>query len=116
MTDYPARTEMVEGYDYEAPITFEPKYGYLASGQFPEECIDDCSASGSVDDAVEYWRNKLGFSATLEPVRTLAERYLKEYGAWDDLAEADIDTLADRILWTACCDIREQGEWLGLVL
>ena len=75
----------------------------------------DCGASGSVDSAVEYWREKLKLSDALAPVRALAERYLHEFGAWDDLATADIDTLANRVLWTACCDIREQGEWLGLV-
>ncbi len=40
--------------------------------------------------------------------------YLGEFGAWDDLESAEIDTLANRVLWTACCDIAEQGEWGGL--
>jgi hypothetical protein len=113
--DYPRHGQMVKGYRYSKPITFEPQYGWLASGQFPAECILACSASGSVDHAVAYWRDKLGFVAALEPVRHLVERYLKEFGAWDDLATADIEVLADRILWTACGDIAEQGEWLGLV-
>jgi len=114
-TWYPKRGSMVKGYKYSAPISFDPKYGWLASGRFPAECIMDCSASGSVDFAVENWRSILKFSQALEPVRSLAERYLKEFGAWDDLATVDIATLADRVLWTACNDIAEQGEWAGLI-
>jgi hypothetical protein len=112
---YPTEGMMIDGYEYSDPITFEPQYGWLASGQFPVACIQECSASGQVDNAVEYWCNKLRFTSALEPVRSLAERYLKEFGAWDDLATCSIETLAYRILWTACCDISEQGEWLGLV-
>lgn len=112
---YPRRGQMVKGYRYSAPITFHAQYGWLASGSFPAECIAGCSHSGQCDAAVEYWRKKLGFSESIGPVRKLAERYLKEFGAWDDLADVDIDTLADRVLWTATNDIREQGEWLGLV-
>ena len=108
--DYPKPDSMVEGYDYSGPITFD-KHGWLASGQFPAQCIAECSGPGSVDSAVEYWVNRLHF----DPPRDLAIRYLREYGAWDDLDTADSDTLAQRVLWTACCDIAEQGEWLGLI-
>ncbi len=111
---YPRYGQMVRGYKYAGPISFDTRYGHLASGQFPADCIAECSGNGSVDSAIEYWRGKLGLTAILEPVRTLVERYLQAYGAWDDLETADIDTLADRVLWTACCDIREQGEWGGL--
>jgi hypothetical protein len=112
---YPKRGSMVAGYRYADPISFDPKYGWLVSGCFPGDCIAECSGSGSVDEPVEWWRKALKFAEALEPVRALAERYLREFGAWDDLETASIETLADRILWTACCDIREQGEWLGLV-
>jgi len=109
-TDYPAPGDMVDGYDYTGPITFHPKYGHLASGRFPADCIESCAASGDCTEAVEYWQSRLNFN----PPRDLMERYLKEYGAWDDLQTASDDTLAQRILWIACCDIREQGEWSGL--
>lgn len=108
---YPRYGQMVKGYRYKAPITFDLKYGWLASGQFPADCIETCSASGRNDEAVEYWVQKLSFN----PPRDLMARYLKEYGAWDDLDTADDETLAQRVLWTACHDIREQGEWFGLV-
>ena len=111
---YPHRGQMVKGYCYRCLIRFNDS-GWLSQGQFPVDCIRDCSASGQRDEAVEYWRKKLGFVAAIEPRRELAERYLEEFGAWDDLQTADIEVLADRILWTACCDIAEQGEWAGLV-
>lgn len=107
---YPKRRSMVKGYKYNAPITFD-EYGNLASGQFPADCIESCSAQGSVDEAVEYWVKRLAF----DPPRKLVESYLKEYGAWGDLQEADDEILARRVLWTAMCDIREQGEWFGLM-
>src|ERR1039457_2650486 len=110
-TPYPEDGSLIAGYQYTEPISFDAQYGHLATGQFPASCIESCSASGSVDEAVEYWVSKLDLTTALEPVRHLVESYLKEFGAWDDLQEADISTLANRILWTACCDIREQGEW-----
>ncbi len=97
------------------PITFNKKSGWLASGRFPQECIDDCGASGQADEAVEYWRKELKFVEALEPVESLARDYLREYGAWDDLDEADLETIANRILWMACGEMHEQGEWFGLV-
>jgi hypothetical protein len=117
---YPSEGEMVDGYQYEEPITFDGN-GWMKSGQFPADCIRDCSAGGSVDEAVRYWRVKLSFA----PPRGLMVSYLKEYGAWDDLessegvdcpdnALASDETLAERVLWLACVDIREQGEWLGV--
>ncbi len=111
ITAYPADGSMVETYDYTAPITFDLRYGWLASGQFPADCITECSASGDVSEAVEYWVRNLEFN----PPRDLAIRYLREFGAWDDLETATDETLAQRILWSAMCDIREQGEWPGLV-
>lgn len=110
---YPKYGQMVKGYKYAGPITFN-QYGYIQSGSFPNECIADCSASGSADDAVEYWRDKLNFVTALEPVRDRVESYLEEFGAWDDLATADMEILADRVLWTACCGIKEYGDWFGV--
>jgi hypothetical protein len=74
----------------------------------PEECIDDCSTSGSNDDAVDYWRKKLNFTVD----RARAIRCLQGYGAWtrSELAASDDDLLANRILWLACHDF---NEWDG---
>lgn len=113
MPSYPKLGDMLDGYDYNAPITFDAN-GWQESGQFPANCIKACSASGSVDNAVGYWRTMLNFAAAIAPHRKLVERYLREFGAWDDLKTANIETLADRVLWIACCEIHEQGEWYGL--
>lgn len=74
----------------------------------PEECIEDCSGSGDVSEAVEYWRKKLNFTVDREK----AIRCLTGYGSWEpeELAEDDDDKLADRILWLACCNF---SEWDG---
>ena len=88
--------------------------GHLIGGSFPADCIRDCSASGQVKSAVAYWRDKLRLAEILEPYKSLVIRYLREYGAWDDFGVATIEELADRVLWTACCDIKENGEWFGL--
>ncbi|TXH12001.1 MAG: hypothetical protein E6R03_13685 [Hyphomicrobiaceae bacterium] len=84
----------------------------------PADCITDCSSSGSVDGAVAYWLGVLAFSVPRE--RAIA--YLQGFGAWpmesDDydtgLLDMDDNDLASKVLWLACCDIRETGEWFGL--
>jgi len=87
-------------------------------GKFPPDCVKDCSASGPVDDSVDFWINELNFSVP----RDLSISYLKEFGAWS--LESDGDTglndmtdreLAEKVLWLACGDISEQGEWFGLI-
>lgn len=57
-------------------------------------------------------------AATLPHVEFLADdqalrRFLSEYGAWDDLAEVDTDTLCGRALWIAAGDIRDNPEQYG---
>ena len=81
-------------------------------GTLPAECVDDCSMPGcDASDPVAYWRKRLDFQVP----RELAVRYLRDFGAWDDLATVEDATLANRVLWIACGDIRENGEWLGLI-
>jgi hypothetical protein len=81
----------------------------LDISQLPQECIDDCSAQGSVDEAVAYWRDKLSF--TVDRDRTVS--CLKGYGAWEDeeLAASTDEELADRVLWLACGNFSEQQSW-----
>lgn len=61
MKNYPEVGTMVEGYNYNAPLSFN-EHGWLASGQFPADCIDACSSQGHVDQYVEHWVSKLDFS------------------------------------------------------
>jgi hypothetical protein len=95
-------------------MTFN-EYGYL-QGEIPAECVADCSHQGACDDDVAFWVRKLGFEEAIAAARPQAVSYLRDFGAWDDLDTASNETLAQRILWTACCDVRESGEpWIGLV-
>ena len=79
----------------------------------PEDCVVDCSHSGSCDADVAAWRAELGFTVP----RELAIPWLAEFGAWDrsELEAEDDDALAERVLWIACDDISEHGDWFGLV-
>lgn len=82
-------------------------------GKIPKEAVRDCSGPGQADEAVKHWRKKLNF----EVPRQKAIQYLKEYGAWDldELNALDDEELAEKVLWIACGDIKEHGEWFGLV-
>jgi len=87
-------------------------HGWLLK-KIPKECVKDCSGQGKVDEAVEYWVKKLNFHAPKEK----AIEYLKEFGAWDkeeltNMSQEDID---QKVLWIACGDIKENGDWLGMV-
>lgn len=84
--------------------------GWLV-GQIPKQCIRDCSQAGAVDDAVARWVEQLDFDCP-EPQ---AAKWLREFGAWDAEELADHEANNRRVLWIACCDIKEQGEWLGLI-
>jgi hypothetical protein len=88
------------------------EHGWIVR-DIPAEAVPDCHHAGACDEGVEYWRKKLGF----EVPRKLAIEWLADFGAWtrEELAEAEPETLAERVLWLACADIAEQGEWLGLV-
>jgi len=116
MTNYPKDGDMIEGYNYDGPITFN-EYGWLASGSFPAECIAACHHSGQCAEDVTYWRKKLDFSVP----RELAIKYLRdvwpvESDQYDQGLNDMIDEeLAEKVLWLACGDIQEQGEWFGLV-
>lgn len=82
-------------------------------GKIPKEAVRDCSAPGQdAGEAVEHWRKKLNF----EVPRQKAIQYLREFGAWpiDELNTMDDTDLAEKVLWLACGDIREHGEWHGL--
>jgi hypothetical protein len=72
----------------------------LSASDLPQECIDDCSSSGDVTEAVEYWVNKLGFTVD----RERAIDCLKGFGAWthDELCEMESEEIAMRVLWVAC--------------
>ena len=65
-----------------------------------------CSHHGPCDDDVAANLNDVVWHASDDQIR----RYLKGYGAWDDLQAASSETLHSRMLWIAACDIREHPE------
>jgi hypothetical protein len=71
----------------------------------PADCVSDCAAQGRVDAAVDHWVRKLSFEAPA----WLLRRYLGRYGAWDCSELCDHQQNLRRLLWTWCCDIREEG-------
>lgn len=81
-------------------------------GTIPQECVNDCSHAGDCFDDCQRWANKL----KLEVPRDLTINYLKSTGGWTfaELQEMTGNDLSIRVLWIACCDIKENGEWFGL--
>ena len=89
------------------------QYGWYCGPAIPADCVADCSHSGDCSVDVEWWRDMLEFKVP----RELAIKWLRESGAYADeeLEEKSDVALAEIVLWMACCEIKEEGEWLGLV-
>ena len=81
-------------------------------GKFPKKCVEECSGPGQKYSDVKFWQEKLNFFVP----RKKAIKYLKEFGAWSifELEEKTDIELSQTVLWIACGDIRENGEWFGL--
>lgn len=70
-----------------------------------QECVNDCSASGTCDAAVEYWVGRVIWHAADAALR----RSLRECGAWDDLSTASTEMLRERALWVGACELSEEA-------
>lgn len=80
-------------------------------GSIPAPVVDACSGQGDCTQSVEFWVNELGFDF---PAAWAAD-YLNEYGAWDEKELEDHEANRRRVLWLACGDISEQGEFFGML-
>jgi hypothetical protein len=73
-----------------------------------------CSHSGSCDSDIEWLRT---CPYIIEQLSKLSPKLiadgLKECGAWDADELADHDANLSRLLWIACCDLRDQTENAG---
>lgn len=76
----------------------------LIEFQLPTDCIEQCSASGSVDEAVDYWQKQLQLN--LNKADMIKE--LNEYGCWETLEYDSRETLERRIIWLAAGDMADQ--------
>lgn len=81
----------------------------ILRSNLPGTCIEDCSASGAVDDAVHYWCGQVG--NVLNFPREAMIDHLLRYGAWayEELTSLGTNALKEKILWLACCDFREDA-------
>lgn len=81
--------------------------------QLPLECIADCSAQGSVDDAVAFWLERLNFDGPA----WLFREYLQKFGCWDASQLCDHQENRARVLWIWACNCAEEpGEYDYLYL
>lgn len=87
------------------------EYGNILR-QIPDKTVRECSHSGECDKDVEFWQAKLEFDCP----RDLAIQYLQEFGAWEreELLEKTEASLSQIVLWVACGQIKENGEWFGM--
>lgn len=82
------------------------KYGDLVQ-DIPEQAIADCTAPGrDAEPYVKEWIAKLKFRAGS---RDQVVGHLREYGAWDDLETATMETLTERAFWTVCSNLNEHN-------
>jgi len=77
-----------------------------AISRLPGDCITDCSAQGSVDEAVAYWVARLN----LEAPPWLLRDHLRGYGAWDAAQLCDHRANLQRLLWVWACDCKENQD------
>ena len=81
--------------------------GRWSIAELPADCVEDCSGSGSADDAVEYWVKRLDFEAP----PWLLRDHLKGYGAWDLAELCDHQANLKRLLWLWACDCSESPDY-----
>ena len=76
--------------------------------------MKDCSASGSVDMAVQRWVKELGFDKNFP--RSQAISYLRGFGAWEaeELERMSDTELAQWILWIFCGNIADGEDYCSL--
>jgi hypothetical protein len=68
------------------------------------------SGPGTADDAVAALVNLPRIAAQLDEItQDDIRNELREYGAWDDGELADNVQNRHRVVWLACCDIRESA-------
>lgn len=87
-------------------------YWYDGSGRIELSITLDqaqgASHQGQCDEDVQALSEDTDISSQLEQIEPSTLRAtLKEYGAWDADELADHEVNLQRILWLACCDIRE---------
>lgn len=73
----------------------------------PEQCVEDCAASGDVEALVTNWQAELAFEVPAD----VARRHLGYYGCWDDLDTVEEVVLMRRLLWVVCGALSDGEEY-----
>jgi hypothetical protein len=84
--------------------------GGINQRELPLECITDCSASGPVDDAIDFWLDRLQFDGPPWLIR----RHLRGYGAWPERELCDHQANRRRLLWIWACNSHDGDSVLVL--
>jgi hypothetical protein len=86
-------------------------YGNLIK-DIPQEIISECSHQGDCYFDCKKWIKEIDFNVP----RQLSIDWLREFGAWtiEELNSLDDMEIAIQVLWIACSDLKENGEWFGL--
>ena len=80
--------------------------GRAAISNLPQSAVMDCSAQGSVDEACDYWVNRLNLDA---PPWLLRE-HLAQYGCWDKAELCNHQDNLRRLIWIWASDCRENDD------
>ncbi len=76
--------------------------------KLPIQCVQDCTAQGANDDAVDFWQRTC---AEIEyPSREAMITGLLEYGAWseEELNALNDDELEQKVLWISCHNAKDE--------
>lgn len=87
-------------------------FDMLVTVEMPWEAVCDCSASGPVDSAVDYWKD--ADSVKIDGSEADLIKVLSEYGAWDDDELSIHADNIDRIVWIAAGNINEEPDCFGV--
>lgn len=73
-------------------------------------CIADCSHQGDCSAGVEHWASQPRIAKQLNAIPTDDIKAFLRRGGWDDedLQCSDDIELHEKLLWIACCDLREE--------
>lgn len=85
-------------------------HGPHAQCELPPACVAACSASGPVDDEVDFWVDRLKFDGPPWLIR----QHLKGYGAWSQGDLCDHQANRRRLLWIWACSSHEGDSSLVL--
>jgi hypothetical protein len=82
-------------------------------GHIPKRIAIECSHQGDCSNDVAFYLEHSTFHVPEELART----YLKGTGGWEPetLSSFSYDKIREIVFWIACCTIKKEGKWFGLI-